>query len=298
MDDKAREVDYPEALLLEFKSEHEKRIRMLTAITDEAQTHVLLVNASIDERNFEINPNAAFQAILPKYPAAENPTDINLAAVSVSTTSEGYFAVMAETLTNRIRSFLSGFPHGHPDKSVSVFALAPIPLLVHLGMELGDIQEVELYQRHRDKQSWAWQSTSESDEIAAQLYDVLEPNMEDDGELSIALVISVSAKIRDAQIQAVTGEGALVYKIEANEPGVDFLKSRQRLEIFGYELRRLLEDIRSNYGRNRPIHLIAAVPSPMAVELGRCIRKYHPPVTIYEYRKETEEYVRALDVNQ
>jgi hypothetical protein len=176
--------------------------------------------------------------------------------------------------------------------------LAPIPLLVHLGMELGDIQEVELYQRHRDKQSWAWQSTSESDEIAAQLYDVLEPNMEDDGELSIALVISVSAKIRDAQIQAVTGEGALVYKIEANEPGVDFLKSRQRLEIFGYELRRLLEDIRSNYGRNRPIHLIAAVPSPMAVELGRCIRKYHPPVTIYEYRKETEEYVRALDVNQ
>ncbi len=206
--------------------------------------------------------------------------------------------MMVETLTNRVRGFLSGFSHGRPDKSVSVFALAPIPLLVHLGMELGDLQEVDLYQRHRDKQSWSWQHGDESDETVAQLYDVREPDAQDDGELPIALVISVSAKVRDTQVRAAVAEKALVYQIEANEPSLDFLKSRQRLDVFGYELRRLLEEIRSKYGRSRPIHLIAAIPSPMAVELGRCIQKYHPPFIIYEYRKESEEYVRALDVNQ
>jgi hypothetical protein len=298
MDDKAQEEAYPESLLLEFKREHEQRIKILTKTTDEAQTHVLLVNASIDERNFEINPNLAFQAILPKYSATENPTSINLAEVTISTSSDGFFSVMTEALTNRMRTFLSGFPHGRPDKSVSVFALAPIPLLVHLGIELGDIHEVDLYQRHRDKQSWTWQNIVESDELAAQFYDVLEPVIEDDGQLPIGLIISVSARIRDAQVRAIVGDKALIYEVSANEPGVDFLRSRQRLEVFGYELRRLLEEIRSKYGRSRPIHLIAAVPSPIAVELGRCIRKYHPPVFVYEYRKETEEYVRALEANQ
>jgi len=45
IDDRDEEAAYPESLLLEFKQEHESRICMLTGITEDAQTHVLLVQA-------------------------------------------------------------------------------------------------------------------------------------------------------------------------------------------------------------------------------------------------------------
>lgn len=43
IDDKERVPEYPEELLIEFKREHEQRIRMLTESKEDAQTHVLLL---------------------------------------------------------------------------------------------------------------------------------------------------------------------------------------------------------------------------------------------------------------
>lgn len=71
IDDKAMVADYPEKLLLEMKHEHEQRVRMLTKSKEDAQTHILLLQAPIDGRDFSINPTDAFRAILPRYPAEE-----------------------------------------------------------------------------------------------------------------------------------------------------------------------------------------------------------------------------------
>jgi len=69
IDDKAREVEYPEELLREFKREHELRIRMLTEAKEDAQTDVLLLQVPIDRRTIIVDQAEAFRAILPKYPA-------------------------------------------------------------------------------------------------------------------------------------------------------------------------------------------------------------------------------------
>lgn len=298
MDDKDKVEEYPESLLLEYKKEHEDRIRLLTEITNEAQTHVLFVNASIDEQSFQINPKAAFQAILPKYSDSENPTEINLSDVAIPAKSEEFFRVLAEAITAKIRSFLSGFPHGRPDKSISLFALAPIPLLVHLGYSLGDIHEVDLYQRHRNGQSWNWKESDEGGQKAAELYEVTEPESIAEDNCEIVIAISISASVSREQIAAVVGDNAAIYTIQANEPGVDFLSSKKRLQVFGYEFRRLLELVRKEYGRDRAVHLIAAIPAPIAIEMGRCIRNYHPPFVVYEYEKTSQTYLRALVVNE
>jgi hypothetical protein len=76
IDDKAREEEYPEELLREFKREHELRIRMLTEAKEDAQTHVLILQVPIDKRIIAIDQAAVFRAILPKYPVEETPTII------------------------------------------------------------------------------------------------------------------------------------------------------------------------------------------------------------------------------
>lgn len=299
IDDKDKEDDYPEELLLEYKREHENRIRMLTDITDEAQTHVLIVNAPIDGERFEIGTKAVYQAILPKYSDSEHPTIIDLRSITLPPTTEGVFATLSAQLSDEIRNFRAGLPHGHPDKSISVFALAPIPLLVHLGFELGDLHEVDLYQRHRETQSWTWDASDESDSDTevAQLYTVEIPD-DPDSDAEVVIAISISASVSQQQIEATVGQNAAVFTIRASASGRDFLRSKRRLELFGYEFRRLLETIRERYGRDQTVNLLGAIPSPVAIEAGRSIRRYHPSFRVYEYDKPAASYVEGMIINE
>ena len=69
-----------------------------------------------------------------------------------------------------------------------MFALAPIPLLVHFGHLLGDIEHVDLYQRHRGEQGGTWKE----EEVAEEFYEIVAPMVADDSRKPIALLLSVS----------------------------------------------------------------------------------------------------------
>ena len=292
IDDHDKVDEYSEELLLEFKREHEDRIRMLTEIREDAQTHVLLVQAPIDGRDFAIDQTRAFQAVLPKYPAEETAELIDLCGMALPATTDGFFRLMAESLSDQVRTLLRRRPGKPRIRTLSLFALAPVPLLVHLGRELGDIQQVDLFQKHRRGEGWAWTH----DEAAEEFYEVTraEPD-EQDGPL--ALVLAISSEVNMIQAEAALGTPPVRYAIHANKPGVDFLVSRKRLEVFGYELRSLLADIRRAHGHDRRVHVFAAVPAPVAVELGRSIKDFDPEFVIYEYDKKNRSYFPALTVN-
>ncbi len=251
IDDKAREVEYPEELLREFKREHELRVRMLTEAKEDAQTHVLLLQVPIDKRTIMIDQAEVFHAILPKYPAEETATIIDLNGMAIATASEGFFPVAAQSITEQTRNYLRSRPDKRNIKNLSVFALAPVSLLIYFG-----------YLRRK-----------------------------------IALLLSVSNLVKRSEVEATLGEEPLVYEIRAEEPGLDFLKSRKRLERFGYETRTLLEFLRVTYNHAYEVHLFAAVPAPAAIEFGRHIQGHHPLFLVYEYQKAARIHLPALQVN-
>jgi len=292
IDDRDKVGEYPEELLREFKREHEDRIRMLTEITPDAQTHVLLVQAPIDGCDFTIDETRAFQALLPKYPAEETADIIDLCGTALPATAESFFPLMAQSLTEQLRALLRRRPGKPRIKTLSVFALAPVPLLVHLGRELGDIQQVDLYQKHRQGESWAWKE----EESAEEYYQVIRP-ADPGGAGEVALILSISGKVSTRQVEAAVGDSPVWYEIRANGAGVDFLASRKRLEVFGYEFRKLLAELREAWGNTRRVHLIAAIPAPVAIEVGRSIKGFDPAFLVYEYEKSSRSYFPALTVN-
>jgi hypothetical protein len=265
---------------------------MLTESTEEAQTHVLLLQVPIDGRTFEIDEKAAFRAILPRYPAEEGAIVIDLSGVTLPTDRQGFFPTMAECVTIRVQEALARRTGSRRIKRLSVFALAPIPLLVHFGHLLGDVEHTDLYQRHRDRQDWTWKE----DEEAGEFYDMSWPDGPDD-RAEIAIMLSVSVRVNRDEVVAALGRPARMYEIRAKEPGLDFLRSRKRLEVFGYEARKLLTHLREEYGQDRAVHVCAAVPAPIAIEFGRAIKAFHPPFHIYEYRKADRAFFRALALN-
>lgn len=292
IDDRNKEAEYPESLLVEFKQEHEARVRMLTGITEDAQTHVLLVQAPIDGRSVSINENKAFRALLPRYPSEERAERIDLSGIALPATTPGYLDILASGLSERIRPVLRRW-RAHPQTgSVSVFALAPIPLLLHLGRELGETDEVELYQKHRVGDDWAWRAGEGLEEF----FDVTLPDA-DDPDLPLAVILSLSYRVDRTSVEEVLGTTGRLYSLCAKRPSVDFLISRDRLDVFSYEFRKLLTWLRAASGADRGIHVFASVPAPAAVELGRRIKDFDPPFIIYEYEKRSRRYLPSFTLN-
>jgi hypothetical protein len=295
IDDCDKVSEYPEELLVEFKREHERRVRMLTESKEDAQTHVVILQAPIDGRDVHINPIDAFRAILPKYPDDEEGTLIDLSGTATDADTPGFFPMMASVVEKKTRPLLERRAGRSRYNSLSVFALAPVPLLVHLGYLLGDIGTVDLHQRHRGGQDWAWPEVEEM----AEFYEVSSPEVTEGEEdhRKLALLLSLSVRVARTRVRAALAEEPHYYEIRADVPGKDFLRSRTRLEVLGYEMRKLLDQIRDTHGHDRPVHVFAAVPSPAAIEFGRNIKAFDPPFEIYEYQKADRSYVRALTVN-
>ena len=309
IDDLNRVDEYPEELLVEFKKEHEKRICILTDIVQDAQTRVVLVQAPIDSGDCKINETQAHEALLPLYPADEHAELFDLSAIRLPSDAPGFYPALRESLAGMTRDLLRR-RGAEKVRSLAVFAIAPIPLLVDFGYMLGDRQSVELFQRHRNQRPnpWSWKHEEELrpfyDTVLPELPDVDE--REGAGPSTATPVISISISgLVDSDLIARHLEGpTALYQInlegiaESEASGRDALRSRARLESFSIEFRRVLDVIRRQHGHERTIHLFAAVPAPVAIEIGRNVKHVDPPMLVYDFQKKTRGYVPALTINE
>jgi hypothetical protein len=287
--------DYPPKLLREYKKEHEERIKILTDIMDNAKSHVLIFQAPIDAKNFNIDKTLAHLAMLPKYPAKEHPDVIDFSDFADRETEPGYWDILTRNLKKRFNAIFKDGTNRRDYKHISLFALAPIPLLVYLGAVIGDIESVDLYQRHRSTKDWKWKD--EPDDFRKEYYQVIEPDTHDD-KAQTAMLVSISGIVDRKKVATLVGENCNMYEVAAVKPGLDFLSTRLKLEMFCYEYRQVLGRIRATNGHTKEIHLFCAVPSPVAVECGRSVLpKSDPPIRIYDLDKGKDGFLYALTIN-
>lgn len=292
IDDKLQEVAYPEELLLAYKHEHELRIRLATANAESVQTQVLLLQVSVDNQDVVLNPSDVHRAIWPKYPIDEHPTVIDLSAARLAAEGEPFFAMMSQSISQQIQEVLARRAGTSRAHSLSIFAIAPIPLLIHAGRCLGDIQHIELYQRHRDTQDWIWK-----DEEAPSFYEHVTTGTETMGERPIALVFSISGDVSYDLVTRSVGVEPFIYELRVRKPSRDFLRTRKQLELFSYEVRNAIVALREAHYERKLIHVFAALPAPMAIEFGRCIKSLDTPFIIYEYENSKHTYAPAFKIN-
>lgn len=285
---------YPVEELREYKREHEQRIRILTSIQEEAKTHVLVLQVPIAGKSFTIDLVQVHQAILPRYPADENALIIDLSDVAIREDVPGFWNFMAETVSSRFNELLAeGIKKGRINH-ISVFGLAPIPLLMHLGTLIGNKVSADLYQRHRESQNWIWQA--EAREVEG-LFHVAKPESTISTR-DVALILSISGRVDREKVQAATKKDFATYEILANNPSFHFMKSRERLCQFGVVYRSVLAEIRGRYGHECTVHLFPAAPAPVAIECGRSLmKKCDPSILVYDLHPK-KRFEPALTLQQ
>lgn len=283
---------HPPDVLRAMKEKHERRVELLTCVASHKASHVLLYGANIGVQNSPVSWERTASAILPHwYPAENHPIELGLKNSSYQDNEPDYWQIERENLTRlyiqKVKNRLISGDIVH----LSIFALAPQPLLIELGRLLSDIPMAQVYQLHREPPDWVWQ---EDASISCD-YLISQP---DAFEMEkVALVLSLSATIMPERITDVLGNNVAIWMLTIDEPNNDFLKSRTQLADFRKTYRKLLDVIKARHGQNILLHIFPAVPTSVAVEMGRVwMPKADLSLRIYDQNRQTGGFTFAIDI--
>lgn len=281
---------YPVSLLHQMRAAHERRIELVGAIAPEKSSHILLYGANIGDHSSPLNYAEAASALFPeRYPAADRAIELSVHNSSFCDRDAGFWQNEAFELRRKFdRQVRLPIAEG-AIRHLSVFAIAPQPLLVLLGSLLGDIVPSDVYQRHREPTTWEWPPEGETP-----AFRLTRPTSV---EGPAALVFEVSATVKVERIQQVLGEKVSVWSIGVPAPHNDVMKSRRQQAEFRAFVRTALDQIKSVHGQTATLHVFPAMPVSVAVELGRVrMPKADMPWLVYDQVNARGGFVRALTI--
>jgi hypothetical protein len=211
------------------------------------------------------------------YPADDKGCVIDLSTLDDG--SEAYYKVATEKIARSVESLYDPGMYVDPPRHISLFALAPMPLLMFLGRRLSNKTPVDLYQRHRDTQTWTWK---DSGQPAQYLLNKVREGTERD---KVALVLSLSAALDMESFPPHIDSTFTIYEmvLEDQLHTPLFLRQRQDLDAFRDVYHQALAEILRDHGSIPSIDIFPAVPAPIAVLCGfELFPKVSPKLRVFD----------------
>lgn len=284
-------ADYPEDVLLAMKAEHEDRIEIVTDMDVDRVSHVVRFAATIGQRDSLVTTRSIFSAMPPDHHPAEGRTiDIELIGSERKDHEEAYWTEQNENLERLFARKIKERIEQREIRQLSVFALAPQPLLIRLGTLLGDIVPVSVHQKHREPDTWKW--LPDQRRIA---YKVNEYSGSKD--VPVALKLALSATVNDDRITSVLGEDTAIWSITCEQPGNDIMRRKDDLGTYKQLLRDLFNRIKAYHGEGVLLHVFPVVPASAAVETGRVwMPKADLAMKLYDQNRTAQAFVPTISI--
>jgi hypothetical protein len=279
---------HPEERLLAMKGAHERRVEILAAVPEDRASHVVRYGAKIGAQESAVTYARVAAAMLPdRYPADGHRTiDIELRGDDHEDHEGSYWTNQQENLGRQFARKVRERIEAREIHHLSVFAIAPQPLLIELGRLLCDIVPADVYQLHREPSGWRWPADG-----ARMTFGTRHTS----GSRAAALVLGMSATINDARVTDILGPEIDIWAIEAQDPHNDVMKRRDDLAEFRRLLRRTFNLIKATHGEAATIHVFPALPVSAAVEVGRVwMPKADLPLLIYDQNRRSGGFTPAL----
>lgn len=293
IDDRGTEYRYQVDLLRSWKRSHEDRIELVTEIAPNKKSHVILYGAAIDNVDISVDVNQASNAMFPRrYPADRHPILLGTVGQADRDSEPDFWTTQARALKRNFQQRVAERLQAGQIQHLSVFALAPQPLLILLGTLLVDLVDADIYQRHREPNpSWSWPDHSKAVD-----FQVHRPEHPLAGTVPV-LVLSLSANVgRERIIPSVKGTPE-IWEVTADGPNNDIIKSPTDLSNFRKTVRPVFDEIKLIHGQNTPLHIFPAAPASCSVELGRIrMPKAHQPWIIYDQNNRAKRFIPVLQI--
>lgn len=256
--------NFPIQTLMEMKKRHEDRIEFLTGFDDNKKSHMVTYSANIGERRAPIDCVAAVMSMIRngKAPAETLAIDLSNAGNALRDNEPKFWEIEENNLIAKFnQKLLDRITETGDIKHVSLFAIAPIPLLIKLGTLFTDKCAMDVFQKRREPDTWDWQECDSKIKI-----NLISPIKKCD---NVALVISLSGEILEDDVCEAIGADASIWHLKAEVPGYDCISTQQDLSVFRQSVRSVLNQIKKRHGTNCIIHTFVAAPLSASIEIGR-----------------------------
>ena len=286
--------------LREAKLRHESRVAQILSVPPGQDTTVLRMQGTIGTSNVALDRSVAASAVLARGRCARFPLSHDAAGIEIDLRrvpspdigSRDYYNACRKSIDRVFDRQIAPAVEDGSLRHVSVFALARWPSLVHLGARLGDKLDVDIYQRHRSTESWAWPDDPSEHRFSVQVVTEGRPHSD------AVLVLSMSATVH-AHEAPKTLENCWIYRITPDgdcTPHSDVVDSPATLRSAEFALRDVLADIEQHHKTAQRLHVLGAAPLSVFVALGRVAnREIHPPLILRD--RVNGQYLPVMEVH-
>jgi len=283
---------YSANLLHQWKQEHEQRIHIVSGIAVDKKSHVVFYGANISDQKSPIQKNETMEAMFPfKYPADEKPVLLSMTS-ALKDNDDDFWNSELKHLEAIFTKYIAPKIEENNPADFSLFAMAPMPLLIKLGSLFTDKIVVDTYQPIREPKTWRWQEEPDSFSFIV--------NNDKQYELEPVLIISLSGKISQDRIIEVTGKDVNFWEITVPEEFLhnDFIKAKSQVSLFRSEMRKLMVQINKLHGK-QPLKIFPAMPISCAVELGRIrMPKSDMSWIIYDHNNLQNQFIKTITIGE
>ncbi len=283
---------YSAGVLKAMKREHESRVELVTGIFPKLRSQLLFYSTSVGQHQLLPSFDSAAQAMFPaRWPANDQPIELGHVDGVTRDSDEEFWETQAKVLRAQFDRRVSERLSSRIDRveHLSVFGIAPQPLLMLLGSLLGDIASVRVHQLRREPQTWEWES--ESDKLDLQVTAPASPAG------TPALVLAVSATVTEERITEVLGDDAAIWRVAVPTPSLDLMRAESQLAEWRVTLRGVFDQIKANHGQASLLHVFPAIPVSAAIEFGRVrMPKADMPFRIYDQVNARGGFVPTIDI--
>lgn len=265
---------YTVDVLNDMKRNHENKMEEISKQFSFRYTDVIGFASRIREHQVSFDYNLATKAIVGNMRVKNGTSTTIEISSSFDHHSDEYWADCLRQLNTQVeRKIFSQIEQKYTDH-ISVFPLAPIPLVIKLGELIGDKIECDVYQLFREPRSWCWKNSPglEFQIERIELHQINEPK--------VAIIAALSSDISTGRIPT---EYTMIYKIYSDNMSVDCIENKESLRKFWKSFQTVCNDINNEYGKDIDVGLFPAIPVSAAFEIGRrYMRGVYPVITIYD----------------
>lgn len=287
IDNEDYQEEYTVERLTEMKIKHERRIERITSIHNDKKSLIVTYGANIADNQplfqYEILKSVIAET---HYPAEEYSTDLGLKSI-YNEKDPNYWQTETDTLERKVKGLLDRLNNDQNKIShISLFALAPMPLLVKLGTLLSELYDIEVYQRFREPQGWNWQKPTTA--TIENPFIINSPTVTSGQPI---LVLSISASIRERVYKLYENQSADIWEVTIENPQIDILRYKRQLIYFKDTIRRVFQELKRIYPTST-LHVHMAMPNSCAIEFGRVwMPKADLPLILFDYFQNNEHEV-------
>lgn len=262
--------DFPVEWLMKQKKEFEEKVEAVIN-AQRTKSSILSFNSIITKDDDIKNEESEFPKVLL---FNGNYFDGNLYRIDNSLLgidhNPMYYSIMCQSMKQQVEKVKTSM---RAAESMSVFAIAPQPLLLYLGYLLNDETNIKVYQRFRNGNlKWNWECSE-----VTNCFKVEQTYMngnEMDTEVNLVLSLSADVSLDRIPIFSDSNHKIPTLILRADRQGFDAIKSTEDLNEYISVFRNdVIEKIRIDFPNLKCLNIFPAAPVSVPVRMGMSYQK-------------------------